>query len=140
MKLIICNLTIKSLKGLKMYGLNIVWYGRLITQGEDVIFQEQRANGFQAIYIGSCYYYFEFNNLFASLRISIGHLPGKFVVLTDECRVWPDMLTGLFSYDMKHKIYLRLRKTKLMRRWTFNIMAVMHFHLLSSTARVSRLR
>ena len=139
MKLITCNLTIKSLKGLKMYGLNIVWYGRLITQGEDVR-TEQRANEFQAIYIGSCYYYFEFNNLFASLRISIGHLPGKFVVLTDECRVWPDMLTGLFSYDMKHKIYLRLRKTKLMRRWTFNIMAVMHFHLLSSTACVSRLR
>lgn len=25
--------------------------------------------------------------------------------------VWPDMLTGLFSYDMKHKIYFRLRKT-----------------------------
>ena len=87
-----------------MYGLNIVWYGRLITQGEDVIFQEQRVNGFQAIYIGSCYYYFEFNNLFASLQISIGHLTGK-------CRVWPDMLTRLFSYDMKHKIYFRLRKT-----------------------------
>lgn len=140
MKLIICNLTIKSLKGLKMYGLNIVWYGRLITQGEDVIFQEQRANGFQAIYIRSCYYYFEFNNLFASLRISIGHLPGKFVVLTGECRVWSDMLTGLFSYEMKHKIYLRLRKTKLMRSWTLNIMAVINFHLLSFTARVSCLR
>ena len=45
------------------------------------------------------------------------------------------MSTGLFRYDVKHKIYfhLRLRQTG---RWTFNIMAIMHFDLLSFTAHV----
>ena len=38
------------------------------------------------------------------------------------------MLTGLFSYEVKYKIYFYLRQTW---RWTFNTMAMMHFDLLS---------
>ena len=43
----------------------------------------------------------------------IGHLSGKFEVLTGECWVWPEMLTGLLSYDVKYKIYFHLRKTNM---------------------------
>ena len=47
----------------------------------------------------------------ANLAPVVGHLCGKFEVLTGECWVWSDMLTGLFSYDEKYKIYFHLRKT-----------------------------
>ena len=41
----------------------------------------------------------------------IGHFSGKFGVLTGECWVWPDLLTGLFRCDVKHNIFL-LKKDK----------------------------
>ena len=48
----------------------------------------------------------------SKLASVIGHLSGKFEVLTGECQFWPDMLTGLFCYDVKYKnIYIYLRKT-----------------------------
>ena len=72
----------------------------------------------------------------ANLAPVVGHLCGKFEVLTGECWVWSDMLTGLFSYDEKY-IFTWEKQT---RRWTMKIMAVTHFDLFSFTAHFSRLR
>jgi len=41
----------------------------------------------------------------------IRHLSSKFEDLTGKCWVWPDMLTGLFRYGVKYKVYFHLRKT-----------------------------
>ena len=46
------------------------------------------------------------------LALVIGHLSGKFAVLTGECQVWADMLTELSGYDVKYKNIFSFKKGK----------------------------
>ena len=81
------------------------------------------------------YFYIVHNYGVTSVQISACHWTFVWQIwgFDWECWVWPDMLTGLFSYDVKYKIYFHLRKANVKVDFKYNVYNTFWFVFIYSS-------